>query len=113
MPYFLVSHTALVEADDETTAAVKAYDELCDRENIAFDVTADEHTTTKVTIPTRTSTSVANTRGSALPCRHDGLLITSEVREIDTPADSADRSASILTRLSRLSKSLLARLDRQ
>ncbi|MBZ5763223.1 hypothetical protein LAV84_27235 [Rhizobium sp. VS19-DR104.2] len=56
MPYFLVSHTALVEADDEATAAAKVYREICDKENITFTVTADENVTTKITIPTRTST---------------------------------------------------------
>ena len=113
MPYFLVSHTALVEADDEATAAAKAYEAICDRENISFNVTADEHTTTKITIPTRTRTSVATTRGDALTCRHDGLLVTSEAREFDTSGEIADRSAPILARLSRLSKSLFARFDRQ
>ncbi len=56
MPYFLVSYTALVEADDEATAAQKVYGEICDNENITFTVTADESVRTKITIPTRTST---------------------------------------------------------
>lgn len=56
MPYFLVSHTALVEAHDEATAAAKVYGEICDKENITFSVTADENVTTRITIPTRRST---------------------------------------------------------
>ena len=55
MPYFLVSLTALVEADDEATAAARVYGEICDKENITFSVTADENVTTKITIPTRMS----------------------------------------------------------
>lgn len=50
MPYFLVSHTALVEADDEATAAAKVYGEICAKDNITFTVAADESVTTKITI---------------------------------------------------------------
>ena len=56
MPYFLVSYTALIEADDETTAAAKVYGKICDKEPTTFSVTADENVTTKITIPARVST---------------------------------------------------------
>ncbi|MBO9101889.1 MULTISPECIES: hypothetical protein [unclassified Rhizobium] len=56
MPYFLVSYSALVEADDETTAAAKVYGEICDEEHVTFSVTADENVSTKISFNTRTST---------------------------------------------------------
>lgn len=42
MPYFLVTHTSLVEAEDETAAAVKAYEKIAASEAVSFSVKSDE-----------------------------------------------------------------------
>ncbi|WFS25343.1 hypothetical protein [Rhizobium rhododendri] len=52
MPYFLVTHTSLIEADDEATAAAKVYGEMCKSETLTFNVKADENPGTKVIVPT-------------------------------------------------------------
>jgi hypothetical protein len=77
MPYFLVTHTSLVEADDEAAAAAKVYEEICDSEKLTFNVRADEQIATKIIIPTRTriETNLVNPHSSALPSRETEPLI--------------------------------------
>jgi hypothetical protein len=113
MPYFLVTHTSLVEADDEATAATKVYDEICDRENLTFTVTADEHVTTKITIATRAITRPATPLHPALPSGSNGTLSTSEALKSDAPVVDPAQSASGLFWFSRLSKRVLARFKRE
>jgi hypothetical protein len=112
MPYFLVSHTALVEADDEASAAAKVYGEICDKENITFSVTADEHVTTKITIPTRTRTD-RDALGSASLFPKDRPFVTPAPHESDAPIGNSDRSTSVLAGFSRLFKGFRAHFKRQ
>ena len=104
MPYFLVSHSALVEADDEETAAAKVYGDICDKENITFTVTANEQVTTKITLPRRTRIEL-HTPGSVPPSRQEGPLVTSTTHDWDAP----EQSASVLAGFCRRVQSLLAR----
>lgn len=53
MPYFLVTHTSLVEAKDEVEAAEKAYEKIGDSEKLTFDVKADEYNARQVVICAR------------------------------------------------------------
>jgi hypothetical protein len=65
MPYFLVTHTSLVEAGDEAAAAAKVYKTICDSEKLAFDVKADEHIAMKIVPMTVGLASVAQSPVSA------------------------------------------------
>jgi len=105
MPYFLVTHTALVEADDEAAAAAKVYDAICDSENLTFDVKADEHTATRIIIPTRAKTESKSfePRGAALPAREaEQPVILSHAENadaasaVDARSDGVFRSSGLL-----------------
>lgn len=50
MPFFLVTHTSLVEADNETSAAEKAVGDVRSGHQLTVMVKADEHTVTQVTV---------------------------------------------------------------
>lgn len=50
MPYFLVTHTSLVEAEDETAAAVKAYEKIAASEAVSFSVKSDQQQPKQVRI---------------------------------------------------------------
>ena len=108
MPYFLVSHSALVEADDEETAAAKVYGDICDKENITFSVTANERVTTKITVPTRARAEL-HAPGSVPPSRQEGPLVTSTTHERDAPVVTSEQSASVLAGFFRRVQSFLAR----
>ncbi len=51
MPYYLVTHTALVQADDELQAAKRTVANLKAGRSLAFDVRIDEHNSKHITIP--------------------------------------------------------------
>jgi hypothetical protein len=53
MPYFLVTHTALIEAEDEEAAAASAFENIVQSDRVKFEVRADEQTIKQVTIPTK------------------------------------------------------------
>ena len=108
MPYFLVSHSVLVEADDEETAAAKVYGDICDKENITFSVTADEQVTTRITIPTRTRTELYDA-SSVPPSRQEGALVTSTTHDWDAPVVTSDQSASVPAGFCRRARSFLDR----
>ena len=108
MPYFLVSHSALVEADDEASAAAKVYGDICDNEHITFSVTADEQVTTKITLPTRTNTELY-APGSVLPSRQASPLVTSASHDLDGPVATLEQSDSAPTGFFRRAKNFLAR----
>lgn len=59
MPYFLVSHTCLVEAEDETAAAAKAYEKIASSEAVSFSVKSDEQPPKQVRVATRRVTETA------------------------------------------------------
>jgi hypothetical protein len=50
MPYFLVTHTALIEADNETTAAEIVQSKIARGDQVAFDVRADEQHIVKIIV---------------------------------------------------------------
>ncbi|NTA19846.1 hypothetical protein [Agrobacterium tumefaciens] len=53
MPFYLVTQTSLVEADDEQAAAVKAIEQIRAGTETKVAVKADEATTTYVVVPAR------------------------------------------------------------
>jgi hypothetical protein len=98
MPYFLVTHTSLVEADDEAAAAAKVYETICDSEKLTFDVKADEHIATKVIIPTRAriETKLADLHSSALPSPEtERLAITSQAHDVEGANGTVDQSDGV------------------
>jgi hypothetical protein len=50
MSYFLVTHTTLIEADNETDAAQKAYEKICGNQDLAFEVKSDERPARQVIV---------------------------------------------------------------
>lgn len=50
MPFYLVTHTSLVEANDVNSAAETAIDKICTARKVTVVVKADEFTTTQVTV---------------------------------------------------------------
>lgn len=50
MPYFLVTHTSLIEADDETQAAQKAIAKIKAGQGLAFDVRFDQNASKHVKV---------------------------------------------------------------
>ena len=52
MPFFLVTHTSLVEAEDEAGAAEKAYEKISGSDQLSFEVRADESSVRHVKIST-------------------------------------------------------------
>jgi hypothetical protein len=50
MPFYLVTHTSLVEANDVNSAAETAIGRICTARKVTVVVKADEFTTTKVTV---------------------------------------------------------------
>jgi hypothetical protein len=98
MPYFLVTHTSLVEADDEAAAAAKVYKTICDSEKLTFDVKADEHIATKIIIPTRAriETKSVDPYNAALPSPEtERLAIRSQAHDVAGGNAVADRSDGV------------------
>ncbi|NSZ10078.1 MULTISPECIES: hypothetical protein [Agrobacterium] len=52
MPFYLVTHTTLVEADNDSMAAQKAVDQICSTKQIKVVVTIDDTKTSHVVVPT-------------------------------------------------------------
>lgn len=52
MPFFLVTRTPLVEAEDEAGAAEKAYEKISGSDQLSFEVRADESSVRHVKIST-------------------------------------------------------------
>lgn len=50
MPFFLVTQTSLVEAEDEVAAAEKALRQIMEAEKVSFAVKFDEQTITQVSV---------------------------------------------------------------
>lgn len=51
MPYFLVTHTSLIEAKDELQAVDKTVDKIKAGRSLTFDVRIDEYNSKHITIP--------------------------------------------------------------
>lgn len=100
MPYFLVTHTSLVEADDEAAAAAKDYKTICDSEKLTFDVKADECIATKIIIPTRAriETKSVGPYKAALPSpESERLAIRSQAHDVEGASATADRRGAHTT----------------
>lgn len=50
MPFYLVTQTSLVEAEDEIAAAEKSFRQITDAEHVSFSVKFDEQTITLVSV---------------------------------------------------------------
>lgn len=50
MPFYLVTQTSLVEAEDEVAAAEKSFRQILDAEHVPFSVKFDEQTITLVSV---------------------------------------------------------------
>jgi hypothetical protein len=53
MPYFLVTHTSMVEADNETAAATQVGTKIAASQTLTFDVKSDEQRSKRITVSAR------------------------------------------------------------
>ena len=91
MPFFLVTHTSLVEAEDEAGAAEKAYHKISGSDQLSFEVRADESSVRHVTISTMNRDRSEG--GEALsPLVHSGIADDSDKHSDDTATRQLGRS---------------------
>lgn len=81
MPFFLVTHRSLIEADSDREAAVRALEKIENTDKLAFEVRLDEANITHVVLDAR--------RVEREPSENDERLASSEQREVlIAPADA-------------------------
>lgn len=87
MPFFLVTQTVLIEADDEQAAALKATDLIRAGREVPVAVKADETKTTYITVPAQ----VIETHSA---------VVDKEMKESDPAStDKEAKSQSLLKRI--------------
>jgi hypothetical protein len=93
MPFFLVTHTSLVEAEDETGAAVKAYEKISGSDQLSFDVRADESSVRQVKIATvrHGAGKLSEGRDALSPLVHAEMADDSDNHPDDTAARQSGR----------------------
>ena len=73
MPYYLVTQTQLVEADNPEAAAGKALDKITRANRLSFSVKLDE-TTTKVVVVTPPAHNLPSSPGSVQVCANEPVV---------------------------------------